>query len=47
MTTLAQKLGPDHPEMALSWQQIGEFQETMGEYDKAVSLYKKALAILV
>ena len=46
MTLLAQKLGQDHPEMAASWQQIGEFQETMGEYDKAVSLYKKALAIL-
>jgi tetratricopeptide (TPR) repeat protein len=43
MTVLAQKLGQDHPEMAISWQQIGEFQETMGEYDKAVSLYKKAL----
>lgn len=46
MTVLAQRLGQDHPEMAISWQQIGEFQETMGEYDKAVSLYKKALAIL-
>lgn len=46
MTVLAQKLGQEHPEMAISWQQIGEFQETMGEYDKAVSLYKKALAIL-
>ncbi|MDD2466182.1 MAG: tetratricopeptide repeat protein [Desulfobulbus sp.] len=46
MTVLAQKLGQEHPEMAVSWQQIGEFQETMGEYDKAVSLYKKALAIL-
>ncbi|MGD9948385.1 MAG: tetratricopeptide repeat protein [Desulfobulbus sp.] len=46
MTVLAQKLGQDHPEMAHSWQQIGEFQETMGAYDKAVSLYKKALAIL-
>lgn len=46
MTVLAQQLGQEHPEMAISWQQIGEFQETMGEYDKAVSLYKKALAIL-
>jgi tetratricopeptide (TPR) repeat protein len=46
MTGMAQKLGQDHPEMAISWQQIGEFQETLGEYDKAVSLYKKALAIL-
>lgn len=46
MTVLAQKLGQDHPEMAVSWQQIGEFQETMGEYDKAISLYKKSLAIL-
>lgn len=46
MTTLAKKLGQDHPEMATSWQQIGELQETLGEYDKAVGLYKKALAIL-
>lgn len=46
MTALARKLGEDHPEMAISWQQIGELQETLGEYDKAVSLYKKALAIL-
>ena len=46
MTVLAQQLGQEHPEMAISWQQIGEFQETMGEYDKAVALYKKALAIL-
>jgi tetratricopeptide (TPR) repeat protein len=46
MTALARKLGEDHPEMATSWQQIGELQETLGEYDKAVSLYKKALAIL-
>lgn len=46
MTVLAQQLGQEHPEMATSWQQIGEFQETMGEYDKAVSLYRKALAIL-
>lgn len=46
MTTLAKKLGQDHPEMATSWQQIGELQETLGEYDKAVGLYKKALDIL-
>lgn len=46
MTALARKLGEDHPEMATSWQQIGELQETLGEYDKAVSLYKKALTIL-
>lgn len=46
MTVLARELGQDHPEMATSWQQIGELQETLGEYEKAVSLYKKALAIL-
>jgi len=46
MTALARKLGQDHPEMAISWQQIGELQETLGEYDKAVGLYKKALEIL-
>lgn len=45
MTVLAQRLGQDHPEMATSWRQIGELQETMGEYDKAVSLYQ-ALHIL-
>ena len=46
MTALARKLGQDHPEMAVSWQQIGELQETLGEYDKAVSLYRKALEIM-
>lgn len=46
MTALARHLGQDHPEMAVSWYQIGELQETLGEYDKAVSLYKKSLEIL-
>ena len=46
MTTLAKILGQDDPEMAISWYQIGELQETLGEYDKAVSLYKRALEIL-
>lgn len=46
MTVLTEALGQEHPEMATCWYQIGELQETMGEYDKAVSLYKKALAIL-
>lgn len=47
MTGIARRLGEDHPEMAVSWQQIGELQETLGEYDKAVALYKKAISILV
>ena len=46
MTTLANRLGQDDPEMAVSWYQIGELQETLGEYDKAVALYKRALGIL-
>ncbi|WP_028581010.1 tetratricopeptide repeat protein [Desulfogranum japonicum] len=46
MTVFSQQLGQDHPEMATSWYQIGELQETIGEYDKAISLYRKALEIL-
>lgn len=46
MTTFANKLGPDDPEMATSWEQIGIFQETIGSYENALSLYQKALAIL-
>ncbi|NLX19084.1 MAG: tetratricopeptide repeat protein [Desulfobulbus sp.] len=46
MTGIARRLGEDHPEMAVSWQQIGELQETLGEYDKAVALYQKAISIL-
>ena len=46
MTLLAKQLGQDHPEMGVSWYQIGELQETLGEYDKAVGLYRKALEIV-
>jgi tetratricopeptide (TPR) repeat protein len=46
MTVLARHLGPEHPEMALSWFQIGELQETLGEYDKAIALFKKTLRLL-
>lgn len=46
MITFTQHLGQEHPEMAMSWYQIGELQETVGKYDKALSLYRKALSIL-
>ena len=46
VSELAVRSMQSDPEMAVSWYQIGELQETLGEYDKAVALYKRALGIL-
>ena len=39
------QLGPDHPDMAGSYNNIGVSHDINGDYDKALEYYQKSLAI--
>ena len=41
-----QNVGPDHPNVATSLNNLAELYHTQGDYAKAEPLYKRALAIL-
>ncbi len=40
-----EQLGPDHPDVAASLNNMGELLESMGKYEEAVPYYERALAI--
>jgi tetratricopeptide (TPR) repeat protein len=40
-----QNVGPDHPDVATSLNNLGELYRTQGDYAKAEPLYKRSLAI--
>ena len=40
-------MGPDHPDVGNSYNEIGGVHRAKGEYDKALRLNRKALAILL
>ncbi len=46
MIALSSALGNNHPEMATSWFQIGEMQESQGALERAYSLYQRSLKML-
>ena len=46
MQVLVAALGPNHPEMATAWFQIGELQESQGAPEQAWTLYERCLKIL-
>ena len=39
------QLGPDHPDVATSYNNIGLVYDSKAEYDKALEYYQKSLAI--
>jgi tetratricopeptide (TPR) repeat protein len=41
------QLGPDHPDVANSYNNIGEIHRAKAEYDKALEYYQKSLAIVL
>ena len=38
-------MGPDHPDVATDLNNLGSLYDTLGDYDKAEPLYKRALGI--
>jgi tetratricopeptide (TPR) repeat protein len=40
-----QSLPPNHPDLAMSYNNIGAVYDNMGEYSKAQSFYKRAMDI--
>ena len=45
LAIILKQLGPKHPSVATSYNNIGMGHDNEGEYDKALEYYKKSLAI--